>query len=185
MIELVVDNKKHCFNLKNRDREKSLFNAWYAMSDMPSHSQKKLRITTDRDETLEYKICEIQDCLFIDQEYIDEAKTVEKPKEQHSKDISEENMTIEEIYDRYLPSDSDFSKVVKTLYCKLFQRIPRKKLIRIFKFSHDLRVLGYNIDIQDLGVQKIVEEMLEDSDDVDVTPYVNRVIEYLQRKKYC
>lgn len=181
MIEIVVNNKKQCFNLKNRDREKSLFNTWYAMSDMPSHREKKLRIITDKDETLEYKICEIQDCTFFDGEYIED----QEPKTLSSTDSDIEDMTVEEIYDKYVPCDTEFSKVLRSLYCKLFQAIPKKKLIKIFRYSYDIRMLGYNVDIQDIEIQNIVEEMLKDSDDVDVAIYVNKTIEYLQRKKLC
>lgn len=185
MIELIVNNKKRCFNLKNRDREKSLFNTWYAMSDMPSHHEKKLRIITDKDETLEYKICEIQDCTFFDQEYQDDTKPDVVPNSTDSVDTDLDNMTVEELYDKYLASESFLSQSLKPIYCKIFRNVPKKQLIKIFRFTYELKAQGYYVSVYEPEVQKIVEEMFNDSDDVDITPYVNRVIEYLQRKKLC
>ena len=60
---ILINNEVVKFNLKNFDREKSLRNAWYAMSDMENAREKKLKITTNKGTTL-YKIKDIKNCVF-------------------------------------------------------------------------------------------------------------------------
>jgi hypothetical protein len=53
-------------NLENRDNEKPLRDAWYAMSDMPSCKDKVLTVITDKHETHKFKVSDIKNCLHSD-----------------------------------------------------------------------------------------------------------------------
>ncbi len=67
MITITQSNdKEKCFNLKNYEREKALYNAWFSMSDEIKYADKKLKITTDTGEILNLKISEIKDCKLED-----------------------------------------------------------------------------------------------------------------------
>lgn len=180
MIELTVSGKKIRFNLKSWETEKGLFNYWYAVSDMSMYKEKKLKITTDKDEHLLYKIKEIENCLFIEEKYtgLEKAKSVEEKQEK-------EERTIEDIFDKYLPVTSDISKVIKKIFCRSFENLELSKIEKIFHFSAEVRRSGYYIDSQDPIVIKIISELVMGPDDEDINPYVKRYIEYAKRKKFC
>lgn len=70
MIKLVLNNTTVLkFNLKNKEREKSLRDAWYAMSDMEKYRKKRLKMITDRGRHYLYAIYEIVDCTYSPEEF--------------------------------------------------------------------------------------------------------------------
>jgi len=65
MIKLKLsDGRLEMFNLKNFEREKALYFAWYSMRGDPKYGNKLFRITTDAGEKLELKIGKISECTF-------------------------------------------------------------------------------------------------------------------------
>ena len=201
MIELTVGGKKFRFNLKSIDREKALFYAWFSMSDMPSKRNTKLRITTDKDEHLEYEIHEIQDCAYVDRicsendstredavvERLDASFNAAEASEikTHPENSDVENKSIEEIYESYFPSQSDIAEEVKKIFCKLFEGLPKKQMNKILDFISRIRTLGYVADNTDPEISKIIMDMFRGPDDEDVTPYVDRFVEHMRKRKFC
>lgn len=180
MIKITVAGKEICFNLKNWETERSLFQYWYAVSDMPKYKEKKLKITTDANEHLLYMIGEIENCLFIEETYIRPENTepvVEKCEKK-------EESRIEELFDKYFPVKSDISNEIKKIFCKAFNELKVTKIDKIFHFCAEVRTLGYIIDHQDPTVTQIISELVQGPDDEDIQPYVNRYIEYAKRKKF-
>lgn len=96
MVQLTVDGKKICFNLKDKDREHGLYCAWYSMSDMPTHKTKKLKITTDKGKELCYAVEEIEDCQYIDKVYEEDSEK-----------------TASDIYDEFFPEDDFINQGIK------------------------------------------------------------------------
>lgn len=59
-----------CFNLKSFEREQSLRNAWYSMSDIPSKNETKLKITTTDGSKFLVKIRDIALIEFSAAEHV-------------------------------------------------------------------------------------------------------------------
>jgi len=79
MIKLGLKNGSlEIFNLKNFEREKALYSAWYAMHDDETFKHKVFRITTGQGEKLEIPLNQIKECVF-------EESTYYKPKPQDIK----------------------------------------------------------------------------------------------------
>lgn len=192
MIELTVGDKTLKFNLKNREREKSLYDAWYALSDIPKYRYKKFKITTDKNKILIYEVCEITKCIFTDKEYSESEKETtvarldkiyEATNDKYLPDnVDIEILSVEEIYDRYFPSISDFAKELRKTICTLFQGIPKKKLRNVLEFVTRIRKLGYYFDTMDQGASQIVMEMTVGPDDTNVAIYVDKFVQYMKRK---
>lgn len=70
MIELVTSKETKRFNLKNFDRERKLYSAWYAMKNDPQYKEKAFNITTTEKENLHLKISEIIDCKFDECQHV-------------------------------------------------------------------------------------------------------------------
>lgn len=196
MIELTVSGKKICFNLKDWETEKGLFNYWYAVSDMPEYRHKKLKILTDTGLHLLYEVSEIQNCIFIDKEYkkpevspeeaiLDHIFEQESAADRIIPRVNVEELSREEIFDRYFPFKSDFSDTLKKLFCKLFDDIPKKKLDKVLSFMSCIRGIGYILDTTDPVIQDILNDLINDPDDEGIDPYLRRYIEYEKRKKFC
>jgi hypothetical protein len=198
MIQLKVGGKTKCFNLKDRGREKSLFETWYAMSDMPKYLGKHVKITTDKNEHFSYTIGEIEDCTFIEADYVE--STPEKPplieeldkifyslpeKMKLPEDVDVEVLSVEEIYDRYFPISSDFAQEIRKIFCILFKGLSKKELDRMLNFVSQIRKQGYFIDTNDTGIQQILLDLITDPDQKDVSIFVSRFISYINHKKFC
>ena len=64
MITMILKNKETVkFNLKNFDRDQSLYNAWFSMRETEKYKDKKFKITTEQG-IFYYNINDIQSCLF-------------------------------------------------------------------------------------------------------------------------
>ena len=64
------DGRLEIFNLKNFEREKALYCAWYSMKNDEKFKDKIFRIRTDLGENLEIKIGQISDCIFDESTYV-------------------------------------------------------------------------------------------------------------------
>jgi len=85
MITITLnDNTNKCFNLKNNEREKALYNAWFSMSDDKKYADKRLKITTHANEKLDLKISDIKDCKHEDCVLYDNPEIVVEKKEQRT-----------------------------------------------------------------------------------------------------
>lgn len=178
MIQLKVGGVTKYFNLKDRGREKSLFEAWYAMSDMPKYLNRIIKITTDKNEHLSYTVGEIEDCIFIDADYV----YVEK---KDPLQVSVSPDTVEKLFDKYFPSKSDISEDVKKMFCKSFSDLPVKTLGKFFEFTAKVMAAGYLIEPNNEVVNGIIKDILLGDDDDDINKYVDRYIEDRKRKKLC
>lgn len=87
IIITLNDDTEKCFNLNNNDREKALYNAWFSMSDEKKYADKRLKITTHKNEVLNLKISEIKDCKHEDCIYYDnpEVKNTNDQKKEEPK----------------------------------------------------------------------------------------------------
>lgn len=177
MIKITVNNKEICFNLKNRDREQSLYNTWYSMEDMPKYRDKQLKITTDKNETFLYRIRDIQKCQFIDELY------TSKDQKANSEE-SYEDMTVEDLFDKFFEFSSDIGGELKKVFCDNFRNVPKAYLKKLFDFSSQVNKRGHTLDSKNPVTTRILLELIHDPSD-DVTKYVNLYIEYLNAGKLC
>jgi hypothetical protein len=195
MIQLKVGGKIKFFNLKDHEREKNLFEARYAMSDMPKYLSKHLKITTDKDEHLSYTIGEIEDCIFIDADYV-ESKPLEEEEVKKGLDVShlsysaeeakgQDSKTVEELFDKYFPYKSDISKDIKKMLCKSFSDLSLKTLKKFFEFTSKVMAAGYLIAPNNEVINGIIRDILLGPDDDDIDKYVERYIEDRKRKRLC
>lgn len=177
MIKITVNNKEICFNLKDRDREKSLYYAWYSMEDMPRYQDKHLKFTNDLGEDFTYKIKDIKKCQFIDEEYIPENK-------KSNSDVSDDDTTVEELFDRFFKFSSDIGGELKKVFCDSFRNVPKPYLKKLFDFSSQVNKRGHTLDSSNPITTRILLELIHDPSD-DVTKYVNLYIDYLNAGKIC
>lgn len=177
MIKITVNNKEIIFNLKNRDREKGLYNTWYSMEDMPKYRDKRLKFTTDKNETSIYRIRDIQKCEFIDEQYM--------PEDQKSNSVEYyEDMTVEELFDKFFKISSDIGDELKKVFCDNFRSVPKAYLKKLFDFSSQVNKRGHTLDSKNPVTTRILLELIHDPSD-DATKYVDLYIEYLNAGKLC
>jgi hypothetical protein len=172
MVELTALGKIIKFSLKNKEREKKLFETWYAMSDIPKYFDTKLSIITDKNVHLCYKIKEIEDCTYIDQAYENE-----KPEEVQ---IKEE--TVESLLDEYLPTESDLNTELKKILCKSFSVMPVPRTKKLLKFCATLIAEEIPLERTDCKVHDILVAMIEDPGE-DVKEYAEQYKNYIKSKK--
>jgi hypothetical protein len=64
------DGRIEIFNLKNYEREKALYCAWYSMQGDPNFKDKLFRVMTDIGEKLEFRLGQISECIFEESLYV-------------------------------------------------------------------------------------------------------------------
>lgn len=182
MIELLVQGKKRFFNLKDKEKEKKLFYAWYAMSDMPKYQDKNLKITTDKEEQLLYAIGEIESCRYIDEKYVEEENSIGVSSTEAT---SIEDLTIGQIFDKYFQYKSDITKSIKEILCKTLEGVPKIKINSIFYFCTRIREKGYILDNNDPAVNKILIDIINSPEDEDIEKFVEQYINHMKNRKLC
>lgn len=174
MVELTVDGKKIKFNLKEQSREKALFEAWYSMSDMPKYAEAQLKITTDNNEHLLYKIKDISDCSYLDQVY----------EKKEAEEVVLKEDPVENLLDKYLPADPNLKDQLKKLLVKSFSMLSVENTSKLIRFCTSLMEQGLPLRKADRNVQDILMALIADPGD-DVSTYVGRYKEYLNGEKTC
>jgi len=151
-----------CFNLKSFDREKSLYNAWYSMSDMPKYQYKKFEITTDTDVHFLYAIRDIKNCTVTESVYIPPPPQPQSPPQQDGEEgllQSALKMLMGRILTRY---SSEQKERLSLFYIKLCRRNIKELL-------------------PDYETAQLIKGLLSDTKD-NIDEYVERYIEYYNQK---
>jgi hypothetical protein len=169
MIQLIVGEKKICFNLKDKDREQGLYYAWYSMSDMSTHQTKKLKIKTDTGEELIFQIKEIQDC-----QYIDKVHVPEEPKTEDKTQI------VSELYDQFFPVNDPVNQEIKRIFMRTFETFSKDQLIRLFTFTKEITPLG-PVPVNRFDLVLLLRDVAH-SPTNDLSGYVKRYQELIANK---
>jgi len=172
MIQLIVDNKKICFNLSTPEREKELFNTWYAMSDMPAYLAKHVKITTDKNEQLCYTIGEISDCLYIDKVWVEE-----------NTEINSDNRkeTLDDLYGQLFPIELIFTEEMKSLFRKTFSILPVHQVKKLFQFTTEIISSGLPLIRDNPIMLELIRDMVHNREG-DMTDYAKRYRDSFKNK---
>ena len=162
MIKLTYkDGTVRRFNLKNQEREKSLYNAWYSMSDDIKYDGKSFKINTDTGEVIYVKIGDLEKCAFDDSRYI-------------SGEFNTGNVS-----DRYKKEDKKDTKEDKV--DEMMAKIEKAKKENLKKFLSVLKERGVEPDGSDI-FNKICESVSSCTDDYKIKMYANMYCNIKQGK---
>jgi hypothetical protein len=161
MITITLnDNTKKCFNLNNNEREEALYNAWFSMNDDIKYANKRLKITTHKNEVLNLKISEIknckhEDCIYCDNPEVGHIKNRQKKKEEPKPEPS--------IMDRLNAAQK------------------HKEEVRIELFLTELRNRNVAINLNDPTLLQILENVKKSNEKWRIQLYAN-MYESLKRQ---
>lgn len=154
MITLKLqDNTQKRFNLKNFKTEKRLYNAWFSIQGEKKFENKKLKITTDKNEQLLLKILEIKDCKVENCIYFSDPEV--KTKEEKVKTKEKEK-----------PRKDNFMDQLN----KTSQEREEKNIKRFFL---ELKKRNVVINFNDLDLQRVIESVKQDITGTKIPFYAN------------
>lgn len=145
MIQISLFNgETKKFNLKNFEREKKLYNAWYAMQGEPKFENKKIKIES---LGLSFIIKDIKECIFVESIY--------KPTPEEIKKQEEENFIKEFIGN----SNSEEEKRALKFLGLLWIKGAKIDLTSAILTRYIIHVSSDTIHDIDYWVQKYIKEM--------------------------
>jgi hypothetical protein len=172
MVQLIVGNKKICFNLNTPEKEKELFNTWYAMSDMPAYLTKRVKITTDKNEHLFYTIGEISDCLYIDKVWVEENTEVSSTNKEE---------TLDDLYSQLFPIELLLTEEMKNLFIKTFSILPVSQVKKLFQFTTEIISSGLPLIRENPVMVELIKDMVHNREG-DIFDYAKRYRDSLKNK---
>lgn len=154
-------------NLENRDREKPLRDAWWAMSDIPNCKDKILTIITDTHQTHKFKVTDIKNCIHSEMVFKGVAEA-EGPKLVMPKGpmIPKETPSPKEI-----SSDTkDALDVIKSMErflemsLRMLRSMPDSQKRNMILFVDGIREKNIPLDISDNAIFEIATMAMRDNE---------------------
>jgi hypothetical protein len=189
-------------NLKSRDREKSLRDAWYSMSDMPRMHHKELNITADTGSTYQLKVGEILNCEFkpvaFDRRLPEESKKAAPPPKRYENSVIPQPTPYEhecngECEEGKCPfatdeddDEVDFGGIIKRILehaAEILESIPLQYRNNIALFMEGLHEAGENFLVTDARCLEIASAAMRADDPLEVKRYVHMYLQYLRSRK--
>ena len=163
-------------NLKNRAREKSLRDTWYAMSDMVSMQGKVLKVTSYTGNKYELKISEVKNCECSDSLFDYSTPEVEKfippPRKIFENSVAPKDPE----------SVPDLIQHVLDAAEEIFESIPEKYKANLFTFLSELRKVDVPFLIIDMESMQIASGAMREEDPSKMGMHVQRFIDHWKSK---
>lgn len=163
-------------NLKNRAREKSLRDAWYAMSDMVSKQSKVLKIVSYTGNKYNLKVSEVKSCMYDDSVFDYSTSEVQKFVPPIRK-VFENSVTPKEPV-----SVLDSIQSIMDATEEIFKSIPEKYKANLFTFRNALKEADVPLMITDLESMQISLEAVGEEDPAKMGEHVQRFIDHWKSK---
>lgn len=175
MIRLLkTDGKIYRFSLKNKKREKSFRDAWYAMGDMPNKKNQKLKVQTIKGNEYIFVEGEISQCEYIDKTH--EGEEIQHPIPKIYEN-SEKNEYPELKTGRFSPSIIELMEQMKSA----FDNIPVNKKLNALLFFEGLKNNNIPLDLNDNHLAQSLAKVLEAESD-DIPFLVQEYIKYWKNR---
>jgi hypothetical protein len=187
-------------NLKDKDREKSLRDAWYSMSDMPQMLNKELKIRSDRGSEYLLKVGEILNCEFslatLDHKLPEKRKKTAPPARKYENsstpmpvvpDIIGNEDAEEEPFSPEIPDDPtsfmDIMRKIMDVATEIIESMPQAYKENLTFFLEGLHDKGVNFIITDQKCLEIASAAMKASSLAEIEQYVQKYLHYIEHKK--
>lgn len=164
-------------NLKNREREETLRNAWYAMHDVPKWQSKVLKIISYTGNKYDLKVSEIKNCEYSDALFDYSTPEVERAVQPPRKLFENSVIPKEPV------SVPELIKSVLDAAEEIFESIPEKYKENLFIFLSALRAADVPFAITDMESMQIASGAMREEDPNKIGEHVQKFIDHWRAQK--
>jgi len=174
-------------NLKNREREETLRNAWYAMHDVSKWNGKVLKIISYTGNKYSLKVSEIKNCEYSDTVFDYSVPEVEKAIQPPRK-IFENSTVPTDHHDKLMGAiegvhDPDLIKHVIEAAEELFETIPERYKDNMYRFLDELKKRGVPFVLLNHTSLEIASTAMREENPSKIDEHVQRYIDHWRAQK--